>query len=421
MDIKRNPQRSKPGVTKKPTPTSANPQSIKPTAISSSLMDDLNETLSQIDDNKGGLDKNMSKYTTETPNTPGNKKRKVRKPWSKKRKIITWSLVAIVVLFVGVTGYYINRIASNTGGMFDGNLLGLIKKDKLQQDSNGRSNILIFGTSEDDEGHSGALLADSIIVLSIDQETKDAWTVSIPRDLWVDYNSPCNLGSEGKINATYVCALEANNDDQSAASLAFADKVGEVIGTDVQYYISVNYSVVRGLVDSLGGVEVTINSEDPRGLYDVTTGLNLPNGAHQINGKTALDLARSRNSKGGYGLSKGNFDREKNQQEVLKAIQAKALSSGTLLDINKVVSITESLGNNVKSNVKGSELRTALEVASGIQSSKIKSKILNDTDNLLVTTGNHNGASIVMPVKGLKDYSDIQKFLFPSKDIKGDK
>lgn len=405
MDIKRTGSGRATAISGRPPTRPKASQAPKTRGGQPLITDDINASLNAID-------KEVSPRSLSGPNTKVGKK--MKKPWSKKRKIITWSIVGIITLALAVLGFYAFRIAQNTGSMFDGNIFdAILKNDSLQADANGRSNILIFGTPEDDPEQKGSLLADSIMMLSIDQKTKESFTVSIPRDLWVNYDTSCNLGSSGKINAAYACALNANGGDEHQASLSFAKTVSEVVGTDVQYYVAVNYSVVRGLVDTLGGVEVTINSKDPRGISDVATGLKISNGTHLIDGETALDLSRARNSKGGYGLPQSNFDREKNQQLVLKAIQERALQTGTLLDLNKATAMTESLGNNIRTNVKTSELRTALNVAAGIRSSEMESKVLNDPKNPLVMTGPHNGQSIVRPVKGLTDYSDIYEFLKP--------
>ena len=90
---------------------------------------------------------------------------------------------------------------------------------------------MVFGTSEDDEGHSGATLADSIMVISINQDTYDANMLSIPRDLWVKFNSDCSLGSEQKLNAAYECALQHYDRDEAKASTAFARELGFRIET----------------------------------------------------------------------------------------------------------------------------------------------------------------------------------------------
>ena len=417
MDIKKPNKRSTASATtpkrpaasgsKAPTPK---PTTKRPAPTKSSFLRDIDDAMRAID----SAEAQDAPSTGARATRDGHAKRgqRQRKSWSRRKKIIVWSITSLLVLLALIAGFYAYRIAQNTGGMFQGSMFDIFRNDQLKTDANGRSNILIFGTSEDDPGHSGARLADSIMVLSIDPETKDSFTVSIPRDLWVDFDTPCSVGSAGKINATYLCALEAKGGDEDAASMVFADKVSDVIGSDVQYYVAVNYSVVQGLVDALGGVDVTVHSDDPRGIYDVATGLRIASGTHSVDGQTALDLSRARNAKGGYGLSQSNFDREKNQQQVLKAIQDKALSSGTLVDPNKAVALTESLGDNVRTNVQTSELRTALDVAAGVRSDAMQSKVLNDPASPLVTTGSHQNQSIVRPIKGLTDYSDIHSFLW---------
>ena len=83
-----------------------------------------------------------------------------------------------------------------------------MQNQPLAKDANGRSNFVIFGTAEDDEGgeHGGANLTDSILVLSVDQAKKDAYMISLPRDLWVTYADTCTVGNQGKLNAAYYCA-----------------------------------------------------------------------------------------------------------------------------------------------------------------------------------------------------------------------
>ncbi len=359
---------------------------------------DLDDTLEAI----APLD-NLTKKSSNT---------KSRKKWSKKKKIIVWSITGIlsVLLLIGViVGIWAlqngNKIFQ--GGVFD----AFVKKEPLQRDANGRSNIVIFGTSEDDEGHKGALLTDSIMILSVNQDTGASNILSIPRDLWVEYDQPCSSGNQGKINAVYVCALENNGGNEEAASKAFMSKLTTVTGLDVQYYARLNYTVIRDTVNSLGGIEVNIDSRDPRGIYDINTKLTLPNGVNQIDGETALKLSRARNAKGGYGLERSNFDREKSQRLILKGVQKKALSTGTLANPVRVMSLLDSLGNNVHTNVKGSELQTVIKVAAGIQPDNIDTISLSDTENSLVQTDRQGAQSIVRPVKGLLDYSGIIEFV----------
>lgn len=331
---------------------------------------------------------------------------KNRKKWSRKKKVII-TIVIIVLLAIAAIVAYGFIALSKVSTIFSGNPIDILTPARLKEDGYGRSNILVFGTSEDDEGHSGAQLADSIMVLSVDQDTSDVAMFSIPRDLWVDYGMACSVGYSGKINATYLCGLEANNNDQKAASQYFAQIVGSTLNIDIPYYIKVDYGAVSGVTDALGGIDVDVYSDDPRGLYDVQTGLNLPPGVNHLNGQQALLLARARNSKGGYGLSRSNFDREKNQQRIIQALQQKALSIGVLANPQQALSILDSLSDNIKTNVSMSELRKALDIALAMGNNKIRSIDLTD----LLTTGTVGSASVVLPTDGQGNFTTLQSYI----------
>ena len=364
----------------------------------------------------GDIDDDMPE-SANTPPTESGKHRPVakhsrsklaqhKKKWSRGKKIALAIGIIILIILIAV-GIYAYTILGKVSDIFEGNPTDILTPIALQEDNNGRSNILIFGTSEDDEGHSGAQLADSILVLSVDQNNNKAAMFSIPRDLWIDYGIACSVGCSGKINATYLCGLEANNNDEKAASQYFANTVGNVLNMSIPYYIKVNYGAVSGITDALGGIDVDVYSDDPRGLYDVRTGLNLQSGINHLNGEQALLLARARNSKGGYGLSRSNFDREKNQQRIIQALQQKALSLGVLANPQQALSILDSLGENIRTNITMSELRQILDIALAMGGNQIKSIDLTD----LLTTGTVGSASVVLPTSGQGNFTELQNYL----------
>lgn len=336
---------------------------------------------------------------------------------------ILWTFIAVAVAVLGFLAYK-TIIAGDK--VLQGNIFDLVQNQPLKKDANGRSNFVVFGTAEDDEGgeHGGANLTDSIMVLSIDQEKKDAYMLSLPRDLWTKYEMPngaaCSVGYQGKLNAQYFCASN-DGEDEDAGAKALSTKVGEITGLDIQYYIHLNFTAVVEAVDAVGGVDVTIKSEDPRGIldrnFDWKCGyrcyyVNYKNNQQvHLDGEHALALARARNAAGGYGLPNGNFDREKNQQLIIKALREKAVSAGTLTNLGAVTGLIDALGNNLRTNVETKEVRTLMDLGTKIPSEKIISLSLNDDENMLVTTGNYNGQSIVRPVAGITDYSEIAAYV----------
>lgn len=381
---------------------------------------DIDESLREIDDEEFNLDKKPKK---------GRKKDKVQKPHSKKRKIIKWIVLLLLAALVGVGVWMGYKFIASTDNIFKGDIFGLVQKKELKMDSKGRSNVLIFGTSEDDQGgkHPGAFLTDSIMVLSVDQKKKDAFMVSIPRDLWVSFDgTACIGGYQSKINELFQCFSDSGKNGEAGAT-ALAKKVGEITGLDIQYYSHINYSVVRETVNAIGGIEVDVmgNGGVP---YGVKPGSILDRnfdwkckyqcyyvkyepGVHHMDGERALAFMRARNASGGYGLAAGNFDREKNQQKVLVALRNKALSAGTLSDVGKVMGIVDALGNNLRTNFDTSEIRTIMELASSIDAAGIKTIDLIDEEKPVMTTGKYGDASIVQPIAGLMDYSGVKSYI----------
>lgn len=310
----------------------------------------------------------------------------------------------LAIVFV-VAGYFSYKLISTSGKVFRGNPFSVLVDEgkKLQTDQYGRSNILIFGTSEDDPGHSGADLTDSIMVVSVNQDTKDAFLVSIPRDLEVRYGRACTTGATaGKINDVYQCAKNQAGADEPGAQAALREKVGEVLGLTLQYSVHVNYTALKQMVDAVGGITVMIESSDPRGIYERY--VKLPNGPAHLNGEAALALARARNAEGGYGLPRSNFDREQYQQKILIALRDKAASIGTLTSPVAINSLLDAAGDNIRTNFDTSEIKTLIKLGQDIPSQNITRLDLNNPENRILN-GDGN------PAAGEYNYTELQAFI----------
>lgn len=365
--------------------------------------DDFDLTEEELEDEEER--KNTRKRNARRTNERADKFRKKAEKKARTRtpvwvKILIGFLV-LVIFTIAFGAYYFINIYSAASGALNGNPMdAFFNKKPLVKDEYGRTNILIFGTAEDDEGHDGGMLTDSILVVSVDQEKKTASTFSVPRDLWVNYTVAgektlaCSAGYKGKINATYYCKQEASDGDREVAAKYFAKKVTELTDVQIQYYVAVDFKVLRDIVNVLGGIDVDVHATDERGIYDICMhNIKLKKGINQnLNGDMVLDLARARNAKGGYGLANSNFDREINQQRIINGIKNKALNVGILADPNKIKGMLESFGNNVKTNLNWAEMGTAMDVVTGMKGD-VKSI---DTRNLY-GTGRIGMQSVVIP------------------------
>ena len=386
---------------------------------------DIDESLRDIDNQ--GLQDDVSRRAQKKRDKKAGKK-----PKSKARRIIKAVLITLLIIVIVVGGYLAFKAINASDSVFKGSFFDLIKAEPLKQDENGRSNFLILGTSEDDPGHQGANLTDTIMVVSINQTTKDAFTFSIPRDLNVQYGKACLSGYSGKANVYYSCANygtdDASEQDRLTKTQAF---MGNIIGMDIQYGVHVNYTVMRDVVNAVGG-KITVNIEGDDGSgpspklgimdanFDWKCGPNIAKrkticppdghfidyqpGPQVLDAEHALYLAQARGDTTNIGLAQSNFDRERNQQKIIFAIREKAMSTGTLTNIGAVTGLVDALGKNLRTNIQTKEIRTLMGLAKDIPSDKINSIDLHKAGDAIF-----DGAG--QPLQGEFAYSRLQAYL----------
>lgn len=382
------------------------------------------------------IDESLQGIDEPKLDAPHHRKRRLSSEQIK--RIIKWLLILILIIGVGMAAFLGIKTLLAGGNIFKGNPFDIIQNKPLKMDENGRSNILILGTSEDDPGHEAATLTDSMMILSVDQHKKNAYMISIPRDLYVKFGKACPGGYQSKINEYFGCVGGDPTDVQATrdALTKEGEFIGEIFGLDIQYGANLNYTVMRDLVNAVGGnITVTIESEDPRGQMDSNFDwkcgagklrrseqikrcppnghfIDYPNGPVTLDAEHALYLAQARGNGGlTYGFPNSNFDREKNQQKIMKALREKAVSAGVLTDFSKVIGIIDALGNNLRTTFETKEIGTLVSLAKEIKSENIRSINLVDRENPIMTNGNAGGASIVRPVAGLFDYSELRAYV----------
>jgi LCP family protein required for cell wall assembly len=347
------------------------------------------------------------------------KKPKVHK-W---RSILKRTILVLVMLFVIVGGFLGYKFSHNITKVFHGNIFGIFRTTKLKGEDQGRVTILLAGNSADDPGHDGANLTDSIVLVSIDTVHNDSFILSIPRDLWVNFGTnKCSFGNIGKINAVYECGQDTNFNEPGfpKGGMGLLEKdVNQFFGVNINYYGLIDYTAFRDAVNAVGGVNFTVNSDDPRGLYDpsydyYTHGplVKLTNGTHVLNGQQALNLARARgDAYGSYGYPQADFNRTQNQRQLLIALKDKGLSVGVLSNPTKVSSLSDAIGSNVQTDFKTDEVRRLYNLSKIISDTSVRSIGLADTNVNLVTTGTIDEQSVVIPRAGVGNYSQIQAFI----------
>lgn len=334
-----------------------------------------------------------------------------------KKAILTLFLLLLTpLLIIGIWDY--RNFASASNKLFGSSSIVELVATQPLDETTGRVNILLVGYSVDDPEHAGAQLTDSIMILSLSRQHKNGFMLSVPRDLYVtipDYG-------RAKINEAFQ-AGERNGFRETGypdGGIGLLEKVvSEQFAIELHYYAILNYGAVREIVDALEGVRVTIDSPDPRGVYDPNFRpheggpLRLENGTHLIDGQTALRLTRARGATyGSFGFPLSDFNRTKNQQQVLTAIKSE-LDWKLVLDPRTNGQIFRAVANNLKTDLQLAEVLPLYRLLGEIPESNLKPVSLNDMHgiNLLRGYTTPSGQSALIPAAGINNFTQIQDII----------
>jgi len=175
--------------------------------------------------------------------------------------------------------------------------------------------------------------ADSIMVVSFDVKDHRVGVVSVPRDTLVG-------GTYTKINSYYHGGAER-----------LQEKVSDLLGIPIDYYITVDVEAFRALVDAVGGVNFYIpcdmDYDDP--VQDLS--IHFTEGTRYLNGADALKVVRFRKNNDGSGYS--DTGRAETQQKLLTAVAKKVLSWSGMTKYNEFIDL---FARYVKTDLSGTDM-----------------------------------------------------------------
>jgi len=346
------------------------------------------------------------------------KERSVQTHTKKKRPFLTILFIFLVLvigsgLYFGYKGYMTGKgIGLN---LSPSDLIGKQKEPELKKDSTGAyTNILIVGI--DTRTKLKTFNTDVIIVASYNHKTKDVVMISIPRDFCTKVNP--SKTSYGKINSAYSI-YEAKEKGSGLEGLKGI--VEEITGMEIQYYTMINFNGFVELVDAVGGLYINVENSFTDYKYPAETGygtqtISFKAGPQLMDGDTALKYARSRQSQqNGEG---SDYARAKRQHKVIDAFIKKLLSTETLLNPNKVMSLLTSIQDNIKvSEFTIDDIQAGVNVLKSLSSESSTSSTYSFV--LDPTIGNYSlishqpscGEYNIGPKEGLGRYTKLGEYI----------
>ena len=266
-----------------------------------------------------------------------------KKKNNKKKKIIISSVLGVLALFILWGIWYYNHISNQIHIESENTKTREVNYEEVE----GITNILLIGTDGRDEDE--AARADSIIIATLDNNSKKVKLTSILRDTLV--NIP-EYG-EDKINSAFFYGSIEKNDNgelrgfEGGASLLM-DTIEENFHIDLDKYVIVNFWGFEEIIDEIGGIEADIKDyeiDEINKYIGESTGVKSPpiteTGLQTLNGQQALAYARIR-----Y-VGNGGFERSERQSKVLFQVATK------LKEVNPIryVSLANTLAKQVKTNI----------------------------------------------------------------------
>jgi polyisoprenyl-teichoic acid--peptidoglycan teichoic acid transferase len=297
-------------------------------------------------------------------------------PKRKRSPIPRWARVCTIlgaVLMVVSGGLLVTSealLARYEGAVQQKDLFGDGEVER-KSDIKGPLNILLVGI--DPRKEESLPLADSIMILHVAASLDRAYLFSLPRDLYVDipaFPESGYGGGSGKLNSAM-----SHGSQTPGGGLPDAARGFQLLSKTLTQYTGierfdagaiVNFEGFKKIVDAMGGVTMYIDqnvksehlrpdgkSRDhdrscrcahpysgPQAEYTV--------GTHHLKGWQALDYVRQR-----YGLPKGDYDRQRHQQQFVRAMAQQALSKGVVTNPIKLDRVLRAAGEAVIFNGRG--------------------------------------------------------------------
>ena len=313
-------------------------------------------------------------------------------------------------------------------------------------------NVLLLGNAGG--RHDGAYLTDTVIVASYNPETKSAYFISLPRDLWLDQYKL-------KLNAVYEAKMG------SEEGLKFAkEAVSQILGVPIHYGVRIDFSGFERAVDEVGGLDIEVDktfddylypiegkendlcgwveeekefNEEEAKKYNIETGkrkvltkdgqiatdsadqekgydyfrcrfehIHFDKGLQFMNGEAVLKYVRSRMGNNREG---SDFARSARQQKVIEAFRKKVLSLETLVNPKKIASLITTFGQSFETDISIDDMIRFYKLSKQIE--KSGNFVINSTggDALLVNPppSEFGGAWILIPKAG--NFSQIQTYV----------
>ena len=187
--------------------------------------------------------------------------------------------------------------------------------------NNGIVNILLVGAdyAPEREDWDKNIYSDVMMILAINFDTKEADMISVPRDTFAPiYNTPGIY----KLNSALYHGGGVDGDGFEYVAKSIENVMG---GINIDYYMGVNMTALKELVDAIGGVDYYVD------ISTTMQGRVLRRGYQHLDGQQVLDYCRARK-----GID-NDIGRVGRQKKMLVAVFEKLKETNLLFEVPGII------------------------------------------------------------------------------------
>lgn len=246
------------------------------------------------------------------------------KYWTTGKKVLLGICIFLLLLVAAAIAFVMSKMNLLQTSKLDPDKLSIY--DDLQYDETGYLNVALFGLDTRATDETMGSRSDTIMIASLNRETKEVKLVSVYRDTLLQQED----GSYNKANAAY-----SFGGAEEAISM-----LNRNLDMDIQHYVTVDFAALVHVIDAVGGIEIDVQEEEVSQItgYAVeiieNTGIDsmgvFEPGLQVLNGVQATAYARIRYTEG------DDYRRTERQREVLTKTAAK-LQQADLGTLNTII------------------------------------------------------------------------------------
>ena len=267
----------------------------------------------------------MARNTGKKVRRRGRRRKRGFATWSIGKKIgavLGGTLLGVVVIGSVILASKMNKLSSVKLDTDKLNISDEVKHEK------GYTNVALFGLDSRENDLGKGNRSDTIIIASLNNDTKEVKLVSIYRDTLLELDD----GSYNKSNSAY-----SFGGPEGAVSL-----INRNLDMNIEKYVTVNFNALVDVIDAVGGLDLELTHDEVVHMNNYcvetskVTGKKYKKiepavaGTYKLNGVQAVSYARIRYTAG------GDYKRTERQRLVLKKTADK-LKQQDLATLNKII------------------------------------------------------------------------------------